>query len=109
VLVWGGRPGTLYPGPADLLLSGLGAHLQVLFVVYPVDEFVVNDPAFAAQKHVQAAVPIAYMNARQIPHPNAQGRMPSGLALVVVRRPVQADELTGPAARRLEANAQKFD
>jgi hypothetical protein len=83
--------------------------LQVFFVVYSVDEFVVNDPAFAAQKHVQAAVAVAHMDAVEIPQSNAQRRVPLGSALVVVRRPVQADKLTGPAARSLEANAQKFD
>jgi hypothetical protein len=49
------------------------------------------------------------MDAVEIPQSNAQRRVPLGSALVVVRRPVQADKLTGPAARSLEANAQKFD
>ena len=83
--------------------------MQVFFVAYPVDEFVVNDPAFAAQKHVQAAVPIAYMNARQVAQSSAQGRVTLSPALVVVCRPVQSDELAGPAARGLEANAQKLN
>jgi hypothetical protein len=46
----------LHPWTADLLLSHLGAQLQVFLVVYPIDELVVYDSAFATQEHVQTPV-----------------------------------------------------
>ncbi len=67
----------------------------------------VDSPAFAAQKRVQTAVPVANVNAGKVAQANAQRVAAPGLALVVVRRAAQSDELAGAAATNLKTDMQK--
>ena len=81
----------------------LASELQALLGVEPVGLMLSQAPALTLQQHVQAAIPVADPDLRQLTHPTTQRRLGVLARPVVVGASIVLRDPAGPSARKAAA------